>query len=240
MTEEIAGRRRRRAVPATSTPDTQVEEKLDQSVKVAEKAKATGVSAREALKAQAKRDEAQPLFDTAPGQKLDAKNLPQPDMQRGFHELVTNLFDETDYNVMTEWEAIRAGLKVKDALTPGSLRSAANEQEELAERASRLYIVALIEVRQYIRETDTTWGALREQAIEYLHVMKASGSRSKQITDADALAEAARQFPEEWTSICMRREKAEAMLEHLKNLAALAKSRCYTISNMANPNARFG
>lgn len=179
------------------------------------------------------------LFQSAPDQRTDISKLPRPDMQHGFQVIVDDLF-ASGFNVAQEWASVREGLEIKDALTPQRLRRAANEQEATADRAHQLYIIAKVEVQAYLRETEPTHGAIREAAVQSLEQQKASGARTKQITDADALAEAARLFPDEWMDICQKRERAAAMLKHLENLAALARSRCYTVSSMANPSSRLG
>lgn len=173
-------------------------------------------------------------FATAPHQAGFPK---APDMQRGFQTIVTDLF-ESGYDITEEWQEIREGLVIKDALTPARLKTAANVQEDIADRAHQLYIVGKVEVSAYMRETEATYGAIRDSAIQELEKQKANKTRTKQITDADARSEAARLYPDEWSDICTRRERAEAMLLQLQNLAALAKSRCYTVSNMLAPGNR--
>lgn len=171
---------------------------------------------------------------------MDPTKLVMPDMQHGFQTIVRSLFEQDGYDVTKEWNEVRAGLEITEGLTPDILRRAANKQERLAERAHQLYIVAKIEVAAYLRETEPTYGAMRAAASTALEVVKAGGMRTKQITDADVLGEAARQFPDQWVEINTRREKAEGMLQQLKNLAELARARCYTVSNLASPSARFG
>lgn len=174
------------------------------------------------------------LFKTADHQA----SFPRaPDLQRGFQTIVKDLF-ESGYDVAKEWATIRESLTIKDALTPERLRKAANEQEDIADRAHQLYIVGRVEVQAYMRDTEATYGAIREAAVQSLEAQKASKVRTKQITDADVKAESARLYPDEWADICTRRDRAEAMLKHLENLAQLARSRCYTISNMSAPGAR--
>jgi len=174
------------------------------------------------------------LFKTA---KHQAGFPKAANLQRGFQTIVTDLFD-SGYDVKKEWDDVRAGLEITDALTPERLKRAANGQEKIADRAHQLYIVAKVEVLAYIRETEATFGAIRTSATQLLEVEKVNKTRTKQITDADVKAEAARSYPDDWRDICERREKAEAMLKHIENLAALARSRCYTVSNMSSPGYR--
>ena len=174
------------------------------------------------------------LFATAPGRA----GFPRPpDLQRGFQVIVSDLF-KSGYDVAKEWAEVRDGLEIKDALTPERLKRAANGQERLAERAHQLYIVAKVEVSAYMRETESTYGAIRDAATQELEKQKANKSRTKMITEADVLTTAAQLYPDEWSDICTRRERAEAMLAQLQNLAGLARSRCYTVSNMMSPNSR--
>lgn len=174
------------------------------------------------------------LFQTAKHQGGFPKAA---DLQRGFQTIVTDLFD-SGYDVKQEWDDVRDGLEITDALTPERLKRAANGQEMLANRAHQLYIVAAVEVKAYMRETEATFGGIRSAATQLLEAEKANKTRTKQITDADVKAEAARAYPDEWRDICERREQAEAMLKHIENLAALARSRCYTVSSMSAPGNR--
>lgn len=186
-------------------------------------------------KAQPNVDPARELFTTASHQKATFPRV--PDMQRGFETIVTDLFAE-GYDVIDEWKAIRRGMVINDALSPDRLKRAANGQEDISIRAHRLYIVAKVEVSTYMRETEAAYGAIRQAAIEFLEAQKANKTRTKQITDADVKAEAARLYPDEWSEVCTRREKSEAMLSQLLRTSEAAKSRCYTVSNMMAPGSR--
>ncbi len=174
------------------------------------------------------------IFQTAPHQAAFPK---APDMQRGFQTIVKDIFAD-GYDVIEEWKDIRAAMVIDDALTPERLKRAANGQEDISIRAHRLYVVAKVEVSAYMRETEATFGAIRQSAIENLEAQKSSGARTKQITDKDAVSEAARMHPDEWADICTRRERADGMLSQLLRISEAAKSRCYTVSNMMSPGAR--
>lgn len=179
-----------------------------------------------------------PIFATSSDQVMQIQGIKMPDMQHGFQTVVQDLF-ESGFDVAAEYAEIKEALVIKDALTPDRLRRAANAQEDIANRAHQLYIIAKVEVQAYMRETEGIYGAIREAAIMELEKAKANKERTKQITDADAKSEAARLYPDEWADICTRRDRAEAMLKQLENLAQLARSRCYTVSNMAHPGARL-
>ena len=184
--------------------------------------------------APADKEAAKQLFSTA---KHQASFPKARDMRHGFQTIVNDLFAD-GYDPAAEFKAVMASLQVKVALTPGALKEAANGTEALAERAFRLYIVAKVETEAYIRDTESSYGAIRTAATTHLEDMKAAGVRTKQITDADVKATAAEKYPDEWADICTRRDKAQGMLEHVNNLAGLAKSRCYTVSNMQGPGGR--
>ena len=174
------------------------------------------------------------IFQTAAHQASFPK---VPDMQRGFQTIVSDIFAE-GYDVVEEWKDIRAAMVISDALSPERLKRAANEQEDISIRAHRLYVIAKVEVSAYMRETEATFAAIRQSGIDHLEAQKAEGTRTKQITDKDAVSEAARMHPDEWADICTRRERAEAMLSQLLRVSESAKSRCYTVSNMMSPGAR--
>lgn len=221
--EEGAPRRRRRRTAAAPPGDEHADAIAGAATPPAPKTKP---------KAAAKGSDK--IFETAAHQGAFPK---PPDMQRGFQTIVKDIFAE-GYDVVAEWQAIRAEMVITDALSPDRLRRAANTQEDVSIRAHRLYLVAKVEVSAYMRDTESIFGSIRESAIQELEKQKANKTRTKQITDADAKTEAARLYPDEWADICTRRERAEAMLAQLLRLSEAAKSRCYTVSNMMSPGGR--
>ncbi len=174
------------------------------------------------------------IFSTAKHQRGFPK---PPDMQRGFQTIVQDIFAD-GYNVGQEWKDIRKAMIVSDSLAPERLRRAANEGEDISIRAHRLYVVAKVEVQAYMRETESIYGAIRESAVQSLEKQKVAKTRTKQITDPDVKAEAARLHPDEWGEICTRRDWAEGMLSQLLRLSEAAKSRCHTLSSMTNSSTR--
>lgn len=175
------------------------------------------------------------IFDSA--NKRSSKH-PIPDIKRGFKEVVKDIF-ETGYNVELEFKAIEQSLSIKKSLTPGVIQAAANSAEEMARRAFKLYVIAKTEYEAYVRETDAIIGALRDGATAKLEKEKAAKIRTKQITESDVREYAAQMYPDEWQAINNRRDRAKGMLAYIENLAALAKSRCYTVSNMLNPSGKL-
>ncbi len=217
---EPAPRRRRRRAAAQA----------DENTDAIANAKPTKKSKADPSLAKTQQD----IFETA---KHQASFPKMPDMQRGFQTIVNDIFAD-GYDVIKEWKDIRKLMVISDALSPDHLKRAANTQEDVSIRAHRLYVVAKVEVSAYMRETEATFAAIRQSAIDHLESQKASGARTKQITDKDAVSEAARMYPDEWADVCTRRERAEAMLSQLLRTSEAAKSRCYTVSNMMSPGAR--
>jgi len=183
-------------------------------------------------------------FATAP----DQKGFPVPgDLKRGFETIVLDLFAD-GYDARVEWDAINEALTIDGSLTPGALQAAATRQEPTADRAFRLFTVAKRECNAYLRETEPIVGAIREAAIAHLErekrTMVEDGKgkkvplRSKQITEADVDASCAQHYPNEWSDVCDRRERAELMLKQIENLAGLARSRAFTVSNMLSPGRK--
>lgn len=178
------------------------------------------------------------MFQGAPEQQRDPSTMALPEMQHGFQTIVDDLF-AGGYDAQAEYEAVRQRLTITDALTPQRLQQAANEQEDLADRAFRLYVVAKVEVKQYERELEPAAAAFRAKAHDALEDQKANKLRTKQITDADVVAKIAQDYPDEWTDIQVRRERAKALVEQLQNLAMLAGNRCNTLRAMLNPKGRL-
>jgi hypothetical protein len=156
---------------------------------------------------------------------------PVPELQRGFQEIVRDLFDE-GLDVVAEYKMIRDALTIKDSLTPGNVQAAANRAEEMADRAYRLYLVALNEHAAYLREIAVIEAALRDSATAQLELEKAQKTRTKQITESDVDAMIAQLHPDEWSEVQSRKGHAKAMLNYLENLSDLSKRRCFTVSKM--------
>jgi len=170
------------------------------------------------------------IFETASGD--GRPQFPKlPDLKRGFQEIVSDLFAE-GYDVVDEYKTIRDSLSIKGALTPRAIQTASNKAEEMADRAYRLYCVALNEYKAYVREIEALEAIMRDGATTSLEEQKTNKTRTKQITEADILAETYQLYPDTWRDVQARRDNAQAMLDYLGNLSALAKSHCFTISKM--------
>jgi hypothetical protein len=116
------------------------------------------------------------LFDTA---NKGGPIPPLPNLKKGFHEVVTDIFD-TGYDVLKEYKAIEDSLSIKNALTPGTIQENANKVEDMARRASKLYVIGKVEYEAYVRETDAVVGGMRDGATAELEKEKANKIRTKQ------------------------------------------------------------
>jgi hypothetical protein len=170
------------------------------------------------------------IFETAKGDGRP-EFPPLPELKRGFQEIVRDLFAD-GLNVRAEYAEIKDSLTIRGALTPVAIQAAANRVEMMADKAFRLYCVALNEYEAYIREISVIEAALRDAATAELERQKANKSRTKQITEADVLATISQSYPDEWDDLQQRRGCAKGMLDYLNNLSGLAKSRCFSVSKM--------
>lgn len=175
------------------------------------------------------------IFTTADHQVGSLPAIPR--LTKGFERVATDLFD-TGYDVTSEFESIQKSLTIRDALSPTHVKDAANKAEDVARRAMRLYVVGKVEFARYTRRTDSVVGAMREAAGAILEDEKAAGKRTKQITNEDVEKAAAQKFPDEWEDVHNRKVRAKEMLRYLEQLATLAKSRAYTVSNMLSDTDR--
>lgn len=174
------------------------------------------------------------IFETAE----DQRGLPPPpDLKRGFNEIVRRVFS-TDLEVVKEYETIEGALSIS-VLSPQAISRAANQSEDMARRAYRLYIVGKVEYESYMRATEALVAVIRDAAMKKLELEKASGLRTKQITDADVLAYCASIYADEWEDIMSRRNRAKGMLGYLEQLSDLSKKRCFTVARMLSPNGEL-
>ncbi len=155
-----------------------------------------------------------------------------PDMRRGFEGVVRRIYDD-GMDVEVAYEEIEASLRIDGALSPGAIQQFANNAETNAHRAFKLFVIAKAECDGYIRETEPIVGAMREIATAQLQHEKETGQRNKAITDADVLGRVASLYPDEWTSVNRRRDRAKGMLKMIDNLSGLARGRSWTLSAMA-------
>lgn len=161
-----------------------------------------------------------------------------PDLKRGFQEIASRVFD-TDLDMLKEFDIIEGSLSITGPLSPGVISRAANQSEDMARRAYLLYVVGKVEYESYMRKTEGLVAVLRDGATVSLEKEKATGLRTKQITDADVIAMIAAKYSDEWEDIQLRRARAKGMLGYLEILSDLSKKRCFTVARMLSPNGEL-
>lgn len=161
-----------------------------------------------------------------------------PDLKRGFQEIASRVFD-TEADLIKEFDIIEGSLSITGSLTPGVISRAANQSEDMARRAYKLYIVGKVEYEAYMRKTEGLVAVLRDGAMVDLEKEKARGIRTKQITDADVISKIAAKYDDEWEDIQVRRGRAKGMLGYLEVLSDLSKKRCFTVARMLSPNGEL-
>ena len=166
----------------------------------------------------------------------DPINGPPPSVSEPFTRIVERVFNIGDPDAL--FTTLTERLSLRDALTPGALQAALNIAEENARLAHQLYVNAKVESERFEIDADIVLGAMRGGATAELQREKDAGQRSKAITDADVREKAATLYPDQWRDTNERRAKAGGMLEHLKRLADLWQTRCYSIGTMLNAGKR--
>ena len=166
----------------------------------------------------------------------DPINGPPPSVSAPFTRIVERVFNIGDPDAL--FTSLTERLSLRDALTPGALQAALNIAEENARLAHQLYVNAKVESERFEIDADIVLGAMRSVATGELQREKDAGQRSKAITDADVREKAAVFYPDQWRDTNERRAKALGMLEHLKRLADLWQTRCYSLGTMLNAGKR--
>lgn len=175
------------------------------------------------------------MFKTAD----DQGGLPAPpDLKRGFKEIARRMFD-SDTDVVDEFATIEGALSITGKLTPGAITRVANQSEDMAWRAYKLFIAGKIEYESYMRQTEILLAGCRDGATQKLEQEKATNIRTKQITDADVLSYMAAEYPDEWDDIMLRRDRAKLMMKGLEQLSTLATKRCFTVGRMLAPTGEL-
>lgn len=172
------------------------------------------------------------------GKALDDFLASGPNMGRGFARIQSYLFRVDPW---AEFDDLKQGLTLDGPAheaTNAELVDALDQALEKANRAYALYVNARVALETFEAEAEATEGALRAPAAEQLQKEKAAGERSKAITDADVVAEAARRAPDEWRSLAERRARAKRSVDYLERLADLWKKRSDVLDTLVKTNRR--
>tara|TARA_Y100000034_G_scaffold121344_1_gene165431 strand:+ start:206 stop:811 length:606 start_codon:yes stop_codon:yes gene_type:complete len=180
---------------------------------------------------------AEQLVQAAPAQQRSSPlNGPMPSMGGGFDKIVEHVFELDDPEQV--FGQLVEKLKIHDALTPGALQMALNQAEDTARLAHQLFVGTKVDFARFEIDCAEVYAALRDGATAELQAEKDAGERSKAITKDDVTGRVATMYPDEYREISERKAKAEATLEHMKRLAELWQSRCYSVSNMLSAGRR--
>lgn len=139
----------------------------------------------------------------------------RPDLERITEEVFVR-------DLHAEWKELERGLTVGEkrsehAHSIAELDKAAHR----AYRAHRLYLTARAAREEWELDNEVTFGAMISEATRSLQAEKDSGTRSKQITDADVRARVATLFPDEWRAQERKRRNVELTVKSLERLAEL-------------------
>lgn len=177
-------------------------------------------------------EETKDAVDKIFGVPEEDPELPElPGHSEGFERIVHRTFD---IDIASEYDKLEEQIVINDALTPQAVRVALNKSEDNARRAHQIYVAAKVEHDLYEIEAAKVEAAMREVVIKEMSANKAVKLRSKQISEADVMANMALTFPDEYVAIVSRRSKAKQTVEHLKRLADLWQGRCRTLNSLNN------
>lgn len=117
-------------------------------------------------------------------------------------------------------------LDLEKALSLGTKRSehayviqALDKVAGRADRAHRLYLTAKLARDKWEAENEPIWSAMWSEATQSLQSEKDSGTRSKQITDADVKARVATLHPDQYRAQEDRRRAIELTVRSLERLS---------------------
>lgn len=148
-----------------------------------------------------------------------------PEMRGDVERVVERIFGVKDVSAL--YDELEAALSIGEQRGDrGTVSRAADNAEEFARQAHRLYCVASYERTRFEIDAEVVQGAMWSAASDALEGEKARGERKKQITDADVRGKASAMYPDEWKHIQLRRAKVKLMVENCERLADLWKERC--------------
>lgn len=155
-------------------------------------------------------------------------------MNKGMGEVIETIFPEGAIDSINgEYDELEKGLELAGALTPNAIRDALNGCEKKALRASRVHLMAKIDLARFERECEVAIGAMRENAAAELEAEKVAGTRSKAPTINDITDRAATKFPDEWRDINSSLSRSKRTVDQLERFAKLWEGRRFTLAAMA-------
>ena len=139
------------------------------------------------------------------------------------HDLQIVASDE----MVTMYKDLVEGLIAFDKL--GWQRDLLGKAEEYRYKAARLHMTARVERKRWELDNQETFAFLRNEAMKVLESEKAKGTRTKQITDADAQAKVSSMYPDEVRAQEVKRIRAQATEDTMLQLLESWSSRCRSL-----------
>lgn len=155
---------------------------------------------------------------------------PTPAIAPAYARIITRMVPEDPDGDYVELERkLRLRASAPHRAEASEIVDALDDAQSSAWRAHRLHLGARIAYEAFEVDAKVRLAPMRDSATAALQVEKASGVRSKQITDADVEGRIAEMFPDEWTAICMDRLRARKAVDALEEFARLWSTRASTL-----------
>jgi hypothetical protein len=147
----------------------------------------------------------------------NANKAREHELREDLVRVVETIFVE---DVHAEWQELQKALELGDKRSEHAhVIRALDKVAGRADRAFRLYLTAKRLRDKWEAENEVTWGAMWSEAVRSLQAEKESGSRAKQITDADVRARVAVLHPDEYRAIEERRRSVDLTVKALERHA---------------------
>jgi hypothetical protein len=159
--------------------------------------------------------------------KANARELrANPQMSRIFETLF-------QVDIWEEFKRLRTALKVGEKHRDyATLMKSLDEAEDNSRIAHSLFVNARMLPEGFDANALVIESQMRKEATQELQDEKASGQRSKAITDADIVAQCATMFADEWTKLQADRKRHKLTVDHIEHLVDCWRSRCKSLQTM--------
>ena len=177
------------------------------------------------LKREITRDE-RDIFDHARAKLPEA-----PEMSDDYQRVIQSIYIGEGF-----FEACKRcdeGLQVGEGRSDhGSLNAALDRAEPNARLAHNLWVTVAIDRKRFNLDQDILVAAMRNEATAALQSEKASGARTKQITEADIAAQMQAMYPKEYREAEMKRFEFEMIERSMQNRVEVTLSKCRSVQTM--------
>jgi hypothetical protein len=171
-------------------------------------------------------------FVDVPGFKVNRVNAGKGALRPELEAMVSRIVLPAE-QIVPLFERLEQRLKLGDRRTEyGHILEALDEAEDCCRAANRLLVTTQVNRREWELENEGTLAVLRSEATRALQAEKASGERTKQITEGDITAKVAELFPDEYRVQAMRGEHLKRLTESIENLSEVWASRCRSLNTM--------